>query len=233
VCAGDTRCIRRVVVTSFGSEGKGERGKEGKKMPNDADARDIGARFEMVTFPEPTGIPHGWDAELLRQGVPKALFGRFEAANEVTLLEVPHDGQLVCFGTSGLDGSVCLDPQTGAVVEITYVPTGTINLPSGVHGPQDFVNSSLEQFIASVRAVLDRFPFDSEGTEEDRARDDLADEWAHQDKLANEWDRAGGELDETLRRIDPAVGAVPRDGFWMTFVGDVQMGAFSTRDGPG
>jgi hypothetical protein len=185
-----------------------------------------GARFELVTFSEPTGMPHGWDAELLRTGVPKVLFGCYEAANELTLLEVPHDGQLVCFGASGPYGSVCLDPRTGAIV---YV-----NTPEGkVLAPPRFVNSSLEQFIASVRAVLDRFPFDSEGTGEGRERDDLADEWAHEDKLINEWDQAGSELTETLRRIDPAVGAVPRDGFWMTFMGDVQMGDFSTRDGPG
>src|SRR5215472_16800905 len=59
--------------------------------------------FEMVTFSEPTGIPFGWDKELVSKGVPKDLLGAYNVAHELTLLEVPDYGPLVCFGATGLN----------------------------------------------------------------------------------------------------------------------------------
>jgi hypothetical protein len=55
--------------------------------------------FTLVTCKAPTGIPHGWDAELLEKGAPDGLVCR--AARELTLLEHPDAGPLVCFGTMG------------------------------------------------------------------------------------------------------------------------------------
>src|SRR5215469_9719412 len=111
-------------------------------------------RFEMVTFSEPTGIPFGWDKELVSKGVPKNLFRRYNAAHELTLLEVPDYGPLVCFGTEHWD-YVCQDPHTGAIVYAAYMPPNVVNLGPGFFvGPPTIVNSSLDQFIASVRAVV-------------------------------------------------------------------------------
>ena len=76
--------------------------------------------FEMVTFSEPTGIPFGWDTELVSKGVPKDLLGTYNAARELTLLEVPDYGPLVCFSpiTMHSDEFFCQDPHTGAIVVI-------------------------------------------------------------------------------------------------------------------
>ena len=189
-------------------------------MPGDAP--DVGrwSRFEMVTFSKPTGIPHGWDMELVSKGVPKDLLGAYQAANGLALLEAQWGEQFVCFGVSGHDDYFCLNPRTGAVVDIVYVATSTINRVSGVQGPPIFVNSSLDQFIASVRAVVNRFPFESSSLGQTQGHG--------QDDLANLWELVSEELFETLRRIDP-VALADLDGFWMTFVSDVQMGDYSTE----
>jgi hypothetical protein len=56
-------------------------------------------RFTLVTYRAPTGIPNGWAAELLEKGAPDGLVST--AARELTLLEHPKAGALVCFGTTG------------------------------------------------------------------------------------------------------------------------------------
>jgi hypothetical protein len=185
--------------------------------------------FEMVTFSTPTGIPHGWDAELVSKGVPKSLLRRYTATSTLALLEVPDYGPLVSFGTTMLQNRVCLDPHTRAVVEITYVPTDTINLRASVVGLPGHVNASLDQFIACVHAVLDRFPFDSGHPVEDHEWEDREQAWAHVDQRFQEWDRAVRDMTETLRRIDTTAVA-DADTFWRTFLDDVQMGDFATED---
>jgi SUKH-4 immunity protein len=130
----------------------------------------------------------------------------------------------VCFGITGLYGWVCLDPRTGQVVDLIYVPVATTNLQAGVLRPAWLVNSSLEKFSASVRVVLDRFPFDRVSMRGNRDLEDS--EW---DDLSNEWDHAADELEEALRAVDPAAVA-NRDSFWMTFLDDVRMGDFMTSE---
>jgi SUKH-4 immunity protein len=182
-------------------------------------------RFEFVTFPEPTGVPYEAARMLVKRGVPKSLFGLYRAASELTLLEDSGLGQLVCFGTTGLYGWVCLDPRTGQVVDLIYVPVATTNLPAGVLRPAWLVNSSLEQFIDSVRVVLNRFPFDSVSME--RNRDWAGSDW---DDLQNEWDHAADEIEEALRAVDPAAVADP-NGFWMTFLDlGVRSGDYMTSE---
>jgi hypothetical protein len=66
----------------------------------------------------PTGIPHGWDEELLEQGAPDGL--AYKAAQELTLLDDPGSGPLVCFGISGIYGRLCLDPRTKQIVHVSY-----------------------------------------------------------------------------------------------------------------
>src|SRR5580765_2192554 len=92
-------------------------------------------RFKMVTFSQPTGIPHRWDRELIEKGAPDGLV--FGAAHELTLLEDPGSGPLVCCGIGGAGVNVCLDPRTGQVVEILCYP------PAHVIRSALLVNSSL------------------------------------------------------------------------------------------
>lgn len=161
-------------------------------------------RFELVTFPEPTGIPHGWDEPLVRQGVPKALIARtYRAASTLMLLDDPRYGPLVRFGKSGVSDSICLDPRTGHIVMIVDAPDG----------PAWLVNSSLEQFIASVRVVIGRFPF----YERERGND------------LEELERIGDELAQAIGSIDPAAVVDP-NGFWQMFIADVMNGDFATED---
>jgi SUKH-4 immunity protein len=182
-------------------------------------------RFELVTFPKPAGVPYAAARMLVERGVPKSLFGLYRAARELTLLEDPARGQLVCFGATGLDGWVCLDPRTGQVVDLIYVPVATVNVPAGVLRPAWLVNSSLEQFIESVRVVLNRFPFDSVSMKGNRDLD--GSDW---DDLHNEWTHAADEIEEALRAVDPAAVADP-NGFWMTFLDlDVRIGDYMTSE---
>jgi hypothetical protein len=184
--------------------------------------------FEMVTFSEPTGIPFGWDKELVSKGVPKDLFRMYHAAHELTLLEVPDYGPLVCFGTERWD-YVCQDPHTGAIVYATYMTPGIANIGPDYFVGLHFVNSRLDQFIASVRAVLERFPFYSMDTGEGDDLDDPASERARAEQFDSEVDRAAEDLTEILRSIDPAAVA-DQTTYWGSFVFDVQMGDFATED---
>jgi hypothetical protein len=195
----------------------------GRGMPENP--TDRWPRFELVTFPEPTGVPHELARTLVERGVPKSLFGLYRAASELTLFEDPGSGQLVCFGTTGLDGLVCLDPRTGQVVDLIYVPVATANVRAGVLRPAWLVNSSLEQFVESVRVVLNRFPFDSVSMKRNGELD--GSDW---DDLQNEWNHAADEIEEALRAVDSAAVADP-NGFWMTFLDlDVRSGDYMTSE---
>jgi len=142
-------------------------------------------RFTMVTFSAPTGIPNGWDTELLEKGVPDGL--AYGAAHELTLLDDPGSGPLVCFGFSGLYGPLSLDLRTNQVVHIEYGAFEPGNPQAKVVGPADLVGSSLYQFIAMVRAATDRFPFDSDVTGEHRRGEAPEDEETREERRFNEW----------------------------------------------
>ncbi len=180
--------------------------------------------FRLVTYSAPTGIPHGWDAELLDKGAPDGLV--CTAARELILFDHPNAGPLVCFGTSGPHHYFCLDPRTSQVVHISY---GAFRIgdpqPSFV-GRAWPVNSSLDHFIASIRAVTERFPFDSEVTGRDRRGEE--DEESRDDRLFNEWEQAVLELGEILDRIDPA-NPIQGGVFWGDFLADVGMGNYASE----
>jgi hypothetical protein len=169
-------------------------------MPNVAKTR--WPHFELVRFPQPTGIPNGWDDELVRKGVPKSIIGRmYQAASTLTLLDDPRYGQLVCFASCGGFCSICLGPRTGQIIAVITVPSG----------PAWLVNSSLDAFIETVQVVIQRFPFYSQDNYESEKCDLVADELAH-----------------IIQRADPV--ALVMDGFWQTFVDNVRIGDFSTED---
>lgn len=184
-------------------------------------------RFKMVMYSRPTGIPNGWDEELLEKGAPDGI--GYEVIKELMLLENPESGPLVSFGIRGIYHRVCLDPRTNRVVHIGYGALRVGETHPMVFGTVGFINSSLDQFIESVRAATVRFPYDttslkvSEHLDPDRW--DLSDEdW---EKLSAEHDKAARDLMEMLGQIDPA--AVAEQGFWTEFGADVQMGDYATR----
>lgn len=201
---------------------------------HDPQVRDRWPRFELVNFSVPTGIPNGWDDELLRKGVPKSLFRRYEATRELMLLEDSRYDPLVCFGTSGPFVKICFDPSTKQIVDVVYDSKANTQ-EVGVHATSRvirtplLVNTTLDQFINSVRAVLDRFPFDQSNSGTYSVVDKPASGSDQEDKREREWDRAVEDLAETLSRIDPAAVANP-DGFWRTLLDDIQMGDFATEE---
>jgi hypothetical protein len=176
-------------------------------------------RMELVTFASVPGIPDEVAAPLLERGAPKAMLGLYRAADTLTLVENSASRQLVCFGSLAYQGRACLDPWTGAVVYL-------LDLRGGVRGGDEWVvvlvNSSLEQFIASVRAVLNRYPFDSPQAKHESDENFL-------DRNSAELGRAADDLRQALRAIDAAAIADP-DRFWLDFTDDVYRGTYSTDD---
>lgn len=120
-------------------------------MPNVAESR--WPQFELMRLSQPTGIPNGWDEELLTKGVPKSITGRaYQAASTLTILDDPRYGYLVCFATWGDSCSIFLHVWTGQIIGVVTVPNGLAWL----------VNSSLDAFIEPVQRVIHRFPFYSQ-----------------------------------------------------------------------
>lgn len=187
-------------------------------MPNDGWRPQ--EHVELVTFAALPGMPREVAASLLERGVPKAMLGLYRAADALTLVETSGGRQLVCFGSIAYAHRACLDPETGAVVSL-------LDLRRGEGGGGDewvigLVNSSLEQFIATVGAVLNRYPFESpqaKGESEERALD----------RTSAELDRAADDLTQALRAIDPTAMTDP-GRFWLDFIDDVRMGTYSTDD---
>jgi hypothetical protein len=120
--------------------------------------------FELVTFNRDRAnelLPPPLSERLASVGVPRDFFGgRYRVEQDLHALESPS-GRLVCFGAEGLHGQICVDVQTGTVVEVM--------------SPEDvprFVNTSLDHFSRTVQAVINRFPFHS--VDADREEIDLA-----------------------------------------------------------
>jgi hypothetical protein len=162
--------------------------------------------FELHVFAEPETM-----ADLLKDvpsvrhalfvvGVPKGFIGRrYAVDSNVTLLAREGSAPLVRFGSSGLADAMCVDIMTEHVIEI-------INAPAS---EPLFVNTSIEQFTRTVKAVVDRFPYYVQEASDD------------------EIILVAGELLDIIRSIDPEA-AVP-NRYWSTFVDDVQIGDLSTE----
>jgi hypothetical protein len=121
-------------------------------------------QFRLVTYSALTGIPHTWDAELLEKGAPDGL--GCTPLPAPALWEHPDVGSLARFGMGHLsDAYLCLHPRTKQVRCVNYRAFRTGDPQPRFVGPATVVNSSLDSFIASVRAVAERFPYDSEVTD--------------------------------------------------------------------
>lgn len=179
-------------------------------------------RFEIVRYEAPTGIPNGWDAELLAKGVPKGMMERYRAAKRLMLVSDTEGRKVVSFGRTMLTHHICLDPQTGQVVVVLRFRRRA-DEPYAAFGPAQLVNSSLDQFMASVRAVIGRFPFDGGSVMRERDQTD-----AEEDEEWRLIEAAVRDMRTLLLDIDPAPLAI--DGFWSTFLDDVGIGDFMTPD---
>ena len=163
-------------------------------------------RCELVVFGAgslPASVAHA-DATvvraLTRQGVPKAWFyAGYHAARELRAVDVPPLGKLIRFATSGLGASLLVEPALGEVLFLVTVRGAT---PS-------FVSSSLQQFTATARAVVDRYPYYSLTSSAEEVID------------------AAADVARIITAIDaPAMGT---DLYWSTFVDDMRAGAFASE----
>jgi hypothetical protein len=93
-------------------------------------------------------VPAQISAAIHSANLPKRFLGRRFQASEPTVLEV-FGRRLVRFGRVMRSGSMCIDVDTGEVVD--------------VEGPNVWhTNSSMEGFVRCLEAVLSEFPFYSE-----------------------------------------------------------------------
>jgi hypothetical protein len=151
--------------------------------------------FQLVTPDMPPDVPAA-ARELLSAGVPKSLVGSYDAAERATVLAK----DLVCFG-DGLPGErICLEVPSSAVVHVFDLNPSVRRL----------VNSNLDLFRACAKAIIERFPFYDEESE------DGAETVAANDVRA------------IVERLDPPV--IADTGFWETFTDDIEMGNYPTED---
>lgn len=106
-------------------------------------------RFSMTSLDIGANVPSSV-AMILRGGVPgRMIIGGYEVRRCAS--RCGKDLEYVAFGTSDMDGSVCIKIDSK---EIFF-------MADDIHEPL-FVNSSLVHFSACVEVVVKRFPFYSE-----------------------------------------------------------------------
>ena len=131
--------------------------------------------FGTITYPGNEWLAGTPAAALVEAGVPTSLVGlSYSATENLEVAELPGRGRLVCFGRSGLSERVCVDLESGVVLQIDRDGTS-----------EHFVNSSLDAFARAVRAVIERFPFYSSESELD------------------EYEEVASELARMIREVDP------------------------------
>jgi len=163
-------------------------------------------RCELVVYPAsslPDSIPALHPAVVLmltREGVPKSWFyAGYAAVSELHLVDVPPLGRLIRLASAGLGASLLVEPALG---EVLFLVNGRGATPT-------FVNSSLAQFTATVRAVVDRYPYYTLTSSIDEVLG------------------AAAQVAAIVESIDPA--ALGTDLYWATFVDDMRAGAFASE----
>lgn len=156
--------------------------------------------FDMVRIHGSSASDPDWEGPDLTLEVPAAMVGAtYRAASTLTRITSLGHGNFVRFGSTGLFGSILLDTVAGAVVKRERDANDVSR-----------VSSSLPDFVAIVRAVIERFSFyDS-------------------DSDHGEWMAAARDIEGIVRAIDS--GSFNQDGFWETLVNDIEIGDFSTGD---
>ncbi|GAA5198220.1 hypothetical protein GCM10023322_71100 [Rugosimonospora acidiphila] len=107
-------------------------------------------RFATVEL-SGSDLPEHLASRFPRLRVPSQEIGGITAEPKLRVVLTPSGGELIQFGTYGY-GLVCLDPDTGQVVDMV-ASRGEI-----VRGPL-LANSSLDQFIRTVKAATELFPY--------------------------------------------------------------------------
>jgi hypothetical protein len=175
-------------------------------------------RFELAHFPQPMDDRANLALPLLKQGAPKDLFGRYRPLDELRLVDIPDYGQLVCFGISAGEHELfCLNPTTGAILDVFF------NAPYGLPLFENMqfiniliVNASLAQFIASVQAIYEHFPFD----EASKAHQDMSD--AESDALFATTDCTASMFQSVLNSSDATAISKSNDQhYWDAFLSDL------------
>ncbi|MFD3442773.1 SUKH-4 family immunity protein [Streptomyces sp. NPDC058685] len=105
--------------------------------------------------------------------VPAGSVGQVYRSSERLLQVVIGDRVYLKFGSTGLFGSILLDPTTGRVLEAGK-SMDSVSL----------VNTSLSHFIACLSSLVERFPFYSSDSEDD------------------EWESAALGLESVVRQVD-------------------------------
>jgi hypothetical protein len=164
-------------------------------------------RYESHVFTEPTALKDllqhlpSVRRALFIDGVPKKFIAhRYRADSDVTLLRRQGDDAVLRFGSSGLSDAIGVHLATGNVVE-------EVNARGF---PLCFVNTSIEKFVLTAKAVIDRFPYHD------------------QDATDGEIEVAAADLRDIIRHIDPP--AMVPDRYWSTFADDVENGDMSTEE---
>ena len=157
-------------------------------------------RFDLVPV-SGADLPPPWAERYPTLHVPgEAAVCRYRSV-ALRLVTLSDGRELLQFGEHPFT-ALCLDPADGQVVDLVVRTGGAI-----VRGPR-LVNSSLEQYVATVREATARFPFD------DGSGEDL------------DYDRAADSLRAHLRPIDPAAWEI--DGHWDSFYWDITMGDWAS-----
>lgn len=137
---------------------------------------------------------------LFQDGVPNHFIGRrFRLNQEASIVATPEGTSVLLIGCSGLSNAVGLEVDTGRVVEVIDAPGR----------PRLFINTSLADFVHTLVAVADRFPYYDTDAGED------------------EIEAVSAELLEVIRRIDPP--AAEADRYWSTFIDDSLIGDLTTE----
>jgi SUKH-4 immunity protein len=160
-------------------------------------------RFVPAVFSIHESIPKEVLDVLARTEVPKCFVGaRYFATPDLSWVDGPGGERLVRFGRmpAFVEGWMCIDPESGHVLEIMDPEHPVLRL----------ANSSIGHFSDCVRGVIDLFPY--------YHREDYDD-----------FEAVGEKIAARLNDIDPAALS-DKDGFWRTFVDDVQIGDFSVEE---
>ncbi len=108
-------------------------------------------------------------------GVPRSFVrARYRATASLTVDENADGQKLITFGSTLLNGAICVDPKTGEVIQIV-----------GPKRQRVFVNTNLSSFSDTIQAVSRGFPYYSKYSTDD------------------EIEVAATRIEETVRTIDP------------------------------
>jgi hypothetical protein len=138
---------------------------------------------------------------LFEEGVPRRFLGDIYYADPcLTLVTIESNGVVVRFGSSGLRRAIGIDIATGNVIQV-------------IDGRQKLtipVNTALDLFTLTVKALIDRFPYYPKGADVEQIKSVCED------------------LRVIIRSIDPKAAAA--GWYWPNLVDDMLMGDHGTED---